>query len=207
MKMRLFGITWFPLFAYWSFLLALANGRGFNSSGFYTPFLIYTITSSIFIFLAQKEFLRTKKDPISTISKIYSILICFSISSLVILCITLIPIDKSLWSSILIIIPLIVNIFIYSLSDYQNEQLTQGYNNRSQNRRDSLISINEWEKHLLLLQERYKDDLILNKEIERVENILNYSSFFRKKDSNYILSELKSTSNTEELLKLLRLVN
>ena len=206
MKMRLLGITWFPLIAYWSFLLALANSRTFNSSGFYTPFLIYIITSSIFIFLAQKEILRTKKDPISTISRINGILICFLISSIVILFNTLIAIDKSLWSTILIIIPLIINIFIYSLSDYQEEQLKKGYANRSQNRTDSLISIKEWEKNLLLLKEKYKEDLIISKEIERVENIINYSSFFRTEDSKDLLSQMKSTSNTEELLKLLKLV-
>ena len=48
MKMRFFSITWFPLLAYWAFLLAVSNGREFNSSGFYIPFLIYAITLFVY---------------------------------------------------------------------------------------------------------------------------------------------------------------
>ncbi len=116
MKMRFFSITWFPLLAYWAFLLAVSNGREFNSSGFYIPFLIYVITSSVFIFLIQNEFQKREKEPVSIISKINIILVCLSLSSLFILVNTLIAKDFSQWSSILILIPLVVNFIYYSLT-------------------------------------------------------------------------------------------
>tara|TARA_Y100001968_G_scaffold88939_1_gene80015 strand:- start:49 stop:672 length:624 start_codon:yes stop_codon:yes gene_type:complete len=202
MKLRLFGITWFPLLGFWAFLLALADGREFSSSGFYIPFLTYVITSSVFIFLAQVELSRRQGDAISVISKLNSLLICLFISSLIILFNTLAASDNELWTSILIAIPLIINFIIYSLLDYQDEQLTKGFDSRSKTRNESLSVIKDWEKHLLFLSREYKENDILLGEIKRIQNIVNYSSFFRSEESKDLLIRIKSNSEINKLIDL-----
>ncbi len=205
MKRRLFGITWLPLLAFWAFLLALANGRNFNVSGFYIPFLIYALTSSVFISLAQKELSERVEFAISGISRLNSILLCLFISSIIILLNTLTGTNNGanqIWASILILIPLIINFIIYSLVDYQQEQLTTGFDSRSKNRNQSLLVIKDWEEYLLSLSKTYKNNDILITEIERIQNIINYSSFFRSTESKDLLNRIKSSSNINELLDL-----
>ena len=206
MKMRFFSITWFPVLAYWAFLLAVSNGRQFISSGFYIPFLIYVITSSFFIFLIRNEFQKREKEPVSIISKINIILVCLSLSSLVILVNTLIAKDFSQWSSILILIPLVVNFIFYSLTGYQEAQLTIGYEKRSQERKDSITSIKEWKEHLSLLKEQYILEENLIRESERIENIIDYSSFFRSSESKDLYIKVKNTTNIDKLVSLLKKV-
>ena len=207
MKMRFFSITWFPLLAYWAFLLAVSNGREFNSSGFYIPFLIYVITSSVFIFLIQNEFQKREKEPVSIISKINIILVCLSLSSLVILVNTLIAKDFSQWSSILILIPLVVKFIFYSLAGYQEEQLTIGYEKRSQERKDSITLTKEWKDYLSLLKEQYSSEENLIHELDRIENIIDYSSFFRSPESKDLLEKIKITTNIGTLVSHLKKVS
>lgn len=206
MKMRFFSITWFPLLAYWAFLLAVSNGREFNSSGFYIPFLIYVITSSVFIYLIQNEFQKREKESVSIISKINIILICLSLSSLIILVNTLVAKDFSQWTSLILLIPLVVNFIFYSLTDYQEEQLTIGYEKRNQERKDSITSIKEWKDHLSLLKEKYSSEENLIRESERIENIIDYSSFFRSSESKDLFEKVKTTTNIEKLVSLLKKV-
>ncbi len=204
--MRFFSITWFPLLAYWAFLLAVSNGREFNSSGFYIPFLIYVITSSVFIYLIQNEFQKREKESVSIISKINIILICLSLSSLIILVNTLVAKDFSQWTSLILLIPLVVNFIFYSLTDYQEEQLTIGYEKRNQERKDSITSIKEWKDHLSLLKEKYSSEENLIRESERIENIIDYSSFFRSSESKDLFEKVKTTTNIEKLVSLLKKV-
>ena len=204
--MRFFSITWFPLLAYWAFLLAVSNGREFNSSGFYIPFLIYVITSSVFIYLIQNEFQKREKESVSIISKINIILICLSLSSLIILVNTLVARDFSQWTSLILLIPLVINFIFYSLTDYQEEQLTIGYDKRNQERKDSITSIKEWKDHLSLLKEKYSSEENLIRESERIENIIDYSSFFRSSESKDLFEKVKTTTNIEKLVSLLKKV-
>jgi len=204
--MRFFSITWFPLLAYWAFLIAISNGREVDSIGFYIPFLIYVITSSVFIFLVQNEFQKKEKETVSTISKINIIIVCLFISSLVILVNTLIAKDFTEWASILILIPLVVNFIFYALTGYQEEQITIGYEKRSHERKESIISIKEWKDHLFLLKEKYSIDENLIMEIERIENIIDYSSFFRSPESKDLLEKIKITTNIGTLVSYLKKV-
>ena len=205
--MRFFSITWFPLLAYWAFLIAISNGREVDSIGFYIPFLIYVITSSAFIFLVQNEFQQKEKEPVSTISKINIIIVCLFISSLVILVNTLIAKDFTEWASILILIPLVVNFIFYALTGYQEEQITIGYEKRSHERKESIISIKEWKDHLFLLKEEYSMEENLIREIERIENIIDYSSFFRSPESKDLLEKIKITTNIGTLVSHLKKVS
>ena len=205
--MRFFSITWFPLLAYWAFLIAISNGREVDSIGFYIPFLIYVITSSVFIFLVQNEFQKKEKEPVSTISKINIIIVCLFISSLVILVNTLIAKDFTEWASILILIPLVVNFIFYALTGYQEEQITIGYEKRSHERKESIISIKEWKDHLFLLKEEYSIEENLIREIERIENIIDYSSFFRSPESKDLLEKIKITTNIGTLVSHLKKVS
>ena len=207
MKMRFFNITWFPLLAYWAFLIAISNGREFNSSGFYIPFLVYVITSSVFIFLVQNELYKRGKEPVSVISNINSILVCLSLSSLVVLVNTLIAKNFTQWSSILILIPLVINSIVYALTSYQKEQLTIGYEKRSKERKDSITAIKDWKDYLFLLKEKYSNEENLIREIVRIENIIDYSSFFRSHESKDLFQIIKTTTNISKLVSLLKKVS
>tara|TARA_Y100001978_G_C23659679_1_gene418008 strand:- start:531 stop:1154 length:624 start_codon:yes stop_codon:yes gene_type:complete len=204
MNMRFFTIVWFPLIAYWALLFAISTGNDFNSSGFYVPFFVYLATSSVFALLIQNEFKKRKKDVVSTISKLNSIVVCFSLSSLIVLINTLAGKEFSRWSSILILIPLVFNLIIYSLSGIQEEQLTQGYEIRRKNREDYLELSKDWRKYLDSLKQNCNKDDMLFREIERIENIIQYSSFFRSSDSIDLFKILKSTSDHKSIIKLLR---
>ena len=206
MKMRFFSITWFPLLAYWAFLIAIANGKEFNSSEFYIPFSIYVITSSSFIFLVQNEFQQNKKEPVSIISKINITLICLSLSSLIILVNTLIAKDFTQWSSILILIPLVIGFIAYSLTGYQEEQLTKGFEKRSQERNESITFKEEWKNYICFLKEKYSSEATLIRETERIENIIEYSSYFRTSESKDLFESIKNTTNIEKLVNLLKKV-
>ncbi len=206
MNKKFFTITWFPLLAFWAFLLAISNGRDFNSSGFYIPFFIYVATSSVFILLVQNEFNKKVKDTVSIVSKINIVIICFSLSTFIILVNTLIAKEFSQWTSILLLIPFVSNFIIYSLGGFQEEQLTQAYEKRSQIRNESIELIKDWKNFLSSLKDECKKEDNLYKEIERIENIIDYSSFFRSSDSKDIFEIVKSTSNNDELTKVLKRV-
>ena len=144
-------------------------------------------------------------DAISGISRLNSILLCLFASSVIILLNTLSGTNNEtneIWSSILVLIPLVINFIIYSLVDYQEEQLTTGFDSRSKNRNESLLVVKDWEQHLLSLSRTYKNNDVLISEIERIKNIVNYSSFFRSTESKDLLTKIKSSSNTNELLDL-----
>ena len=206
MNTKFFGITWFPLIAYWAFILAVSNDRSFNTSDFYIPFITYIVSSSSYVSLVQNELTKKSKDSISVITKINSNIICLLISSLIILIHTLVVIENTGWITILILIPFVTNIIIFSLTGFQEEQLTIGYERRSKERKESLSSIKDWKNYLILLKDKYEENDSLIEEIGRIENIINYSSFFRSSESKDLLSKVKSTSNIDELTKILKRV-
>ena len=129
------------------------------------------------------------------------------ISSLVILVNTLIAKDFTEWASILILIPLVVNFIFYALTGYQEEQITIGNEKRSHERKESIISIKEWKDHLFLLKEEYSLEENLIREIERIENIIDYSSFFRSPESKDLLEKIKITTNIGTLVSHLKKVS
>ena len=99
-----------------------------------------------------------------------------------------------------------MNFIFYSLTDYQEEQLTIGYEKRNQERKDSITSIKEWKDHLSLLKEKYSSEENLIRESERIENIIDYSSFFRSSESKDLFEKVKTTTNIEKLVSLLKKV-
>ena len=112
--------------------------------------------------------------------------------------------DFSQWSSILILIPLVFNFIIFSLSGFQEDQLIKGYKERSQFRNDSLDMIKQWKNYLYILKVKCNNEDDLYKEIVRIESIIDYSSFFRSSNSKDLFEEVKTTKSNKELVEILK---
>ena len=203
-KNRSFGIIWLPLLSFWALLFAISHGKYDKTFNTYITLFVYLISSAILSIQAQTTLLDAEQDNIPKINKLNFLFLSILISSIFIIIDTINTLNKPLIISIFIIAPLIITQIIFTLNDYSQEQLSTKFTNRLRERKFLKTNQNLWLEFLFKLKEDFKKNITLTKEIERVEYLIEYSSYFRSIKSAKELEKLKQKRDEKIILDHLK---
>tara|TARA_B100000579_G_C22649550_1_gene765508 strand:- start:372 stop:917 length:546 start_codon:yes stop_codon:yes gene_type:complete len=172
----------------------------------YIPIIIYFIFSATLSYNIQTEIKSIEIDDITKVSKTNFSIRFLLISSLIVLLHLFIHQIPSIISIIFSLVPCFIYAFFSGLFSYSNEQLIEGNQFRSRERNFSIDARKEWSEYLdeSLMSQNSNKDIIF--EIDRIKNILQYSSFFRTEKSSDLLDKLRNANDNIEILVILKKV-
>ena len=213
--------VWLPLLALWTIIFVLFRNLSVDNIEFYIPLVIYIPVS--FIFSAQyglllkdkKEFLFTK------LSSSSSIIVCFLISTISIFYYLYGELDfqRSLF---FIVLPLVANLIINEFLSISNrelvtrkklwdkrnieieeEQVKRSKENAS-NREIYFSNKERWKTFLNKELINDVDDETYIFEVKRIMDIIEYSSYFRNRDSIEELKKIKESNDLNYIKKIFK---
>ena len=226
--MKSLPFIWLPLLSLWTILIVLFSNRTIQNIEFLIPFVIYFAVS--FIFAIQLGLInKSKKENfIVKFSSSNSLLICFLISTISIF--SYLYGGINLQSSLLLTIgPLIANLIfneIFSISSKQigkqkdkliskkdnwvekGKELEQAQIEKSKENSKSRDLSKTYRKEWILFIKKASKSFSNNKEIideiNRISEIIQFSSFFRNSECLEELNTIKSSKDESEVLDILR---
>ena len=212
---KAFYVFFIPLLAFWTLLIAIYLGKGFEDSFKLISTFLYFVSSGLIVFNIQNLITGSEYDPIVKNAKTRGLLICLLISTLSILIefslkenVTNVTSDlqniRNLLPTILIIFSTLASFFLTGLFDYSNEQLEEKFLERSSERNFSIESRNQWEIYLDQIENKFENSTKIQNEIKRIRNILPYSSFFRSDKSKKIIAQVEKISDEDNLVSILK---
>ena len=226
--MKSLPFIWLPLLSLWTILIVLFSNRTIQNIELYIPLAIYFVVS--FVFAVQLGLInKTKKENfIVKFSSSNSLLFCFLISTISIFSYLYGGINLQI-SLLLVIAPLIANLIfneIFSISSKQfgkqKDKLIIKKNNwvekgkeleqeqikkskeKSKARDLSKGYKKEWKTYLKKASASFSNNQEIINEIDRIKDILEFSSFFRKSDCMENLYLIKLSENELEVLAILK---
>lgn len=198
-----FYVFFLPLLGFWALLIAIYLGKDFEESFKLVPTFLYFISSGLIVFNIQNLITGSEYDPIVKNAKTRGLLISLLISSLSIL-IEFSFEGKNLLPTIFIIFSTLASFFLTGLFDYSNEQLEEKFLERSSERNFSIESRDLWGVYLDQIESKYENSPKIQNEINRIRNILPYSSFFRSDKSKTIMEQVEKINNEDNLISILK---
>ena len=226
--MKSIPFIWLPLLSLWTILIVLFSNRTIQNIELYIPLAIYFAVS--LIFAVQLGLInKTKKENfIVKFSSSNSLLFCFLISTISIFSYLYGGINLQI-SLLLVIAPLIANLIfneIFSISSKQigkqKDKLIIKKNNwvekgkeleqeqikkskeKSKARDLSKGYRKEWKAYLKKASASFSSNKEIMNEIDRIKDVLEFSSFFRKSDCIDDLNILKSSKDELEVFSILK---
>ena len=200
---KAFYVFFLPILGFWALLITIYINKDFEESFKLVPIFLYFLSSGLTVFNIQNLITGSDFDPIVKNAKTKGLLICLLVSTLSVL-IEFSFEEKNLLPSIVIIFSTIASFFLTGLFDYSNEQLEEKFLERSAERNFSIESIELWGLYLDQLESKYENSNRMQKEINRIKNILPYSSFFRSEKSKTIMEQVEKIKNEENLISILK---
>ena len=204
---RTISIVWVPILAAITLLTAIYFGSSLYTGQAPITLIAYIVISGLYgkLLSDQPAFSNRKRqqDSIITITSVYALAISLLITTGLAFFAILFGIGEQWWTLIFLIIPLIISTVIGGLSDASNEQLTEGFERRSEERNRSLESRISWEE-TLKRKNRDTDNTRIKNEIARILQIIRYSSYFRNPKSWTDLEELQGSINDDQTLAILK---
>ena len=204
---RTISIVWVPILAAISLLTAIYFGSSLYTGQAPITLIAYIAIAGLYgkLLSDQPAFSNQKRqqDSIITVTSVYALAISLLITTGLAFVAILFGIGEQWWTSIFLIIPLIISTVIGGLSDASNEQLTEGFERRSEERNRSLESRSSWEE-TLKRKNRDTDDPRIKNEIARILQIIRYSSYFRNPKSWTDLEELQGSISDDQTLAILK---
>ena len=204
---RTISLIWTPIIAAIAILASIYFGSSFYSG--YPPIALigYSIIAAIYgrllsnqpAFDAQAK----QKDSITTVSSIYALACCLLVTTIIAFIATISGNAEQWWILIFLIIPLVISTFIGGLNEISSEQLTKGFEHRSKERRQSLDARSEWESTLKGIASTTQSSLISN-EIRRIMRVIRFSSYFRTTECWSNLEELKTSTDEDKVIQILK---
>ena len=212
---KAFYVFFIPLLGFWTLLIAIYLGKGFEDSFKLISTFLYFVSSGLIVFNIQNLITGSQYDPIVKNAKTRGLLICLLISTLSILIefslkenVTNVTSDlqniRNFLPTILIIFSTLASFFLTGLFDYSNEQLEEKFLERSSERNFSIESRNQWEIYLDQIENKFENSTKIQNEIKRIRNILPYSSFFRSDKSKKIIAQVEKISDEDNLVSILK---
>ena len=226
--MKSLPFIWLPLLSLWTILIVLFSNRTIQNIELLIPLVIYFAVS--FIFAIQLGLInKSKKENfIVKFSSSNSLLICFLISTISIF--SYLYGGINLQSSLLLTIgPLIANLIfneIFSISSKQigkqkdkliskkdnwvekGKELEQAQIEKSKENSKSRDLSKTYRKEWILFIKKASKSFSNNKEIiaeiNRISEIIQFSSFFRNSECLEELNTIKSSKDESEVLDILR---
>ena len=226
--MKSLPFIWLPLLSLWTILIVLFSNRTIQNIELYIPLVIYFVVS--FVFAVQLGLInKTKKENfIVKFSSSNSLLFCFLISTISIFSYLYGGINLQI-SLLLVIAPLIANLIfneIFSISSKQigkqkdkliskkdnwvekGKELEEAQIKKSKEKskaRDlSKGYKKEWKTYLKKASASFSNNQEIINEIDRIKDILEFSSFFRKSDCMEDLYLIKLSEDELEVLAILK---
>ena len=204
---RTISIIWVPILAAITLLTAIYFGSSLYTGQAPITLIAYIVISGLYgkLLSDQPAFSNRKRqqDSIITVTSVYALAISLLITTGLAFFAILFGIGEQWWTLIFLIIPLIISTVIGGLSDASNEQLTEGFERRSEERNRSLESRISWEE-TLKRKNRDTDNTRIKNEIARILQIIRYSSYFRNPKSWTDLEELQGSINDDQTLAILK---
>ena len=226
--MKSLPFIWLPLLSLWTILIVLFSNRTIQNIELLIPLVIYFAVS--FIFAIQLGLInKSKKENfIVKFSSSNSLLICFLISTISIF--SYLYGGINLQSSLLLTIgPLIANLIFnefFSISSKQigkqkdkliskkdnwvekgkeiEEKQIKRSKENSKARDLSKSYKKEWKTYLKKASASFSNNQEIINEIDRIKDILEFSSYFRKSDCMENLNLIKLSENELEVLDILK---
>ena len=219
---------WLPLLSLWTILIVLLSNRPIQNIELVVPLIIYFAVS--FIFAVQLGLINKskKENLIVKFGSSNSLLICFLISTISIFAYLYGRINLQI-SLLLVIAPLIINLIfneIFSISSKQilkqknklisrkdnwvekGKELEQEQDKRSKENskaRDLAKGYRkEWKTYLKKTSTEFSNNKEIVNEINRIKELLEFSSFFRKSDCMEELNTIKSSKDEIAVLDILK---
>ena len=221
---RALPILWLPLLALWSFLFAIQSNitPTITSTNLedLVPLISYFLVSFLLVLQLQLVLGDKKESGIVKFGTVNVLSICLSISSISIFLNLFESLDNQL-SLLLIISPLISNTIIAEVFSVSNKEIVK--------KKDAWVRTNQEleEKQIKASVESAKERNISQKiredwkeylrktnlntvspevriEIERIKEIVDFSSYFRTSSSSAILEQLKNELDQASVLRILR---
>ena len=225
--MKSLPFIWLPLLSLWTILIVLFSNRTIQNIELFIPLVIYFAVS--FIFAVQLGLInKTKKENfIVKFSSSNSLIFCFAISTISIFAYLFGGINLQI-SLLLVIAPLIANLIfneIFSISSKQigkqkdkliskkdnwvakgkelEEAQIEKSKEKSKARDISKSYRKEWKTYLKKASIDFSNNQEIINQIERIKDILEFSSFFRNADCMDNLNILKASKDELEVLDIL----
>ena len=213
--------VWLPLLALWTIIFVLFRNLSVDNIEFYIPLVIYIPVS--FIFSAQYGLLLKDKTEFlfTKLSSSSSIIICFLISTISIFYYLYGKLDfqRSLF---FIVLPLVANLIINEFLSISNKELVtrkkkwdkknldiaeeqaQRSKENATNREIYFSNKKIWKTFLKKeLVNNVKDETYIF-EVNRIMDIVEYSSYFRNSDCIEDLEKIKNSNDLDYRKKILK---
>jgi signal transduction histidine kinase len=180
---RAFSLVWLPVLTFWVFLIVLHVGQLNYPWGFRgLPLVSITyLASSSYLALELQQRLTTlsrRHESVTQATRLYALIGCLMVSSLIALAGTLTAQSGSLWICFATAVPVVVSKVMEALTDIADQQAErQPY--RSEERDNSMAQRAEWHQMLEAATEALPEDRSISEQVARIRRLLPYSSFFR----------------------------
>ena len=219
---------WLPLLSLWTILIVLFSNRPIQNIELFIPLVVYFTVS--FIFAVQLGLINKSKREnfIVKFSSSNSVLICFVISTISIF--SYLYGEINLQTALLLVIaPLIGNLIfneIFSISSKQignqkdkiiskkknwvkegkeiEEKQIKKSKENSKARDLSISYRKEWKSYLTESSTLFAKNKEIISEINRIKDLLEFSSFFRKSDCIKELNTIKASKDELAVLDILK---
>ena len=217
---RALPILWLPLLALWSFLFAIQSNVTSTNLEDIVPLISYFLVSFLLVLQLQLVLGNKKESGIVKFGTANVISFCLSISSLSII-LNLIKIFDNQLSLLLIISPLIINTIIAEIFSVSNKGIVKkkdAWVKKSQEleekqikasaesakERDLSIQTRDAWREYLRQTNLHTVNPEIRREIERIKDIVDFSSYFRSPSSSAVLQELKKEIDYQNILRILK---
>ena len=213
-------ILWLPLLALWSFLFAIQSNITSTNLEDIVPLITYFLVSFLFVLQLQLVLGDKKESGIVKFGTANVLSFCLSISSISIFLSLLKTIDNQL-ALLLIISPLIINTIIAEVFSVSNKEIVKKKDSwvrtnqkleerqvkanaeSAKERNISLKAREDWKEYLRQTNLNTVNPEI-RREIERIKEIVDFSSYFRTPSSSAVLQELQKELDAQNILRILK---
>ena len=217
---RALPILWLPLIALWSFLFAIQSNITSTNLEDIVPLISYFLVSFLLVLQLQLVLGDKKESGIVKFGTVNVLSICLSISSISIFLNLFESLDNQL-SLLLIISPLISNTIIAEVFSVTNKEIVKKKDawvrtnqeleekqikasaESAKERNISLKIIEDWKEYLRKTNLNTVNPE-LRREVERIKDIVDFSSYFRTSSSSAILEQLKNELDQARVIRILR---
>ena len=202
MNTRLFKIIWLPTIGSWAILWAIYLDSVQRLQALtQAPLLVvaYMLCSAYLAYkFYQSVSTSSESDSVTTVSQSYASLWSLVVAAIITLTGTILQQTGNYWLVAAVAGIVIIVELIGGLGSYSDEQLTAGFEARSQERNNSNSIKEEYSRELSNLSKAFAGDQDISNEIERIRTILNYSSFFRSSRAPAYLVQLREPSKLDK---------
>jgi len=213
-------ILWLPLIALWSFLFAIQSNITSTNLEDIVPLITYFLVSFLLVLQLQLVLGDKKESGIVKFGTANVLSFCLSISSISIFLSLLKTIDNQL-ALLLIISPLILNTIIAEVFSVSNKEIVKKKDawvrtNQELEERQIKASADSAKERDLSIQIRdawkeYLRETNLNtvnpeirREVDRIKDIVDFSSYFRTPSSSKTLKKLQEKLTDEIIIEILK---